>query len=84
MEPQSELHRWNSTTELGRIVAERRHAQGLRQEDLAFAAGVSRPMVIAIEQGKATARIDGVLKVLHTLGLECAVVARESEFGVSR
>ena len=42
---------------------------GLRQDELAFAAGVSTRLVHAIEAGKPTVRVDGLVRVLGALGL---------------
>ena len=54
--------------EIGRIVRETRRAQGLRQDQLAGAAGVGVRFVVELEAGKTTARIGKALAVLAALG----------------
>jgi HTH-type transcriptional regulator / antitoxin HipB len=61
---------------IGRRVREAREEAGLRQDELAFAAGVSTRLVHEIESGKPTMRLDGLLKVLQALGLTIEVVKR--------
>lgn len=51
-------------------VREERKAQGLSQTELAQLAGVSLNFLSQLETGKATVRIDKVLQVMATLGLE--------------
>ena len=55
---------------LGAIIRAERKAQGLRQPDLAAAAGTSVRFIVEVEQGKPTARLGKVLDVLRQLGLE--------------
>ncbi len=50
-------------------VREARAQTGLRQDELAFAAGVSTRLVHAIEAAKPTVRLDGLVRVLGVLGL---------------
>jgi y4mF family transcriptional regulator len=54
---------------LGAIVAGERERLGLRQDELALAAGVSTRVVHQIEHGKATSRLDSLVPVLDALGL---------------
>lgn len=54
---------------IGARVRGARARAGLRQDELAFAAGVSTRLVHAIEVGKPTVRVDGLIRVLGTLGL---------------
>ena len=54
--------------EIGRIVRETRRAQGLRQDQLAGAAGVGVRFLVELEAGKATAQIGKALAVLGALG----------------
>jgi transcriptional regulator with XRE-family HTH domain len=70
-------YQWRSMAELGSIIARTRRDQGLRQEDLAIAANISRAALIAIERGKPTARIDAVIRLLDALGLESQSVPRD-------
>lgn len=63
----------DSASALGALIRAERKAQGLRQPDLAAAAGTSVRFIVEIEQGKPTARIGKVLDVLRQLGLEVHV-----------
>ena len=67
--------------EVGVTVREQRERIGLRQDELALAAGVSTRVVHQIEHGKPTSRIDSILAVLDALGLtlEIAKQTRERE-----
>lgn len=57
-----------------RVYAERvkllRQAAGLRQEDLAAAAGVSRPTIIGIENGTSVPQQDKLIRILGVLGVD--------------
>ena len=66
----------NTATAIGQRVRKAREDAGLRQDELSFAAGVSTRLVHEIEAGKPTLRLDGLLKVLHAVGLTIAVVER--------
>ena len=57
--------------EVGRVVRETRRALGLRQDQLAGAAGVGVRFVVELEAGKATAQLGKALAVLAALG--CAL-----------
>ena len=57
-----------STEEFGAIIRETRVAQGLRQDQLAAAAGVGVRFLIELERGKPTAQIGKALAVLEALG----------------
>ena len=67
-----------NANELGSTIQNRRKALRLGQEDLAELAGVSVRFLRALEHGKVSARLDKVLDVLDTLGLEVAVKVRPS------
>ena len=54
--------------EIGRIIRETRRSQGLRQDQLAGAAGVGVRFLVELEAGKATAQIGKALAVLAALG----------------
>lgn len=54
---------------LARVVRGRRHALGLRQDELADLASCSTRFVHMLEQGKQTVRLDKLLDVLEVLGL---------------
>lgn len=57
-----------SPTQIGELVRRVRRAQGLRQDQLAAAAGVGVRFLVEVERGKPTAQIGKVLAVLHALG----------------
>lgn len=63
----------HDTTDVGSIIRSRRRALGLRQEDLALAAGTGRRLISEMERGKGTAEVAAVLRVLQALGLSLAV-----------
>jgi HTH-type transcriptional regulator/antitoxin HipB len=54
---------------IGESVRRAREELGLRQDELALAAGVSTRAIHQIERGKPTSRLDTVFPVLAALGL---------------
>ena len=62
-------HHIQTTQDLGALIRRERKAQGLRQPDLAAAAGTSVRFIVEVEGGKPTAQIGKVLDVLRQLGL---------------
>ena len=61
---------------IGEAVRRSRRALGLRQDELALAAGVSTRVIHQIENGKPTSRLDSVAPVLDVLGLALSVRER--------
>ncbi len=59
--------------EIGAIVRQTRVAQGLRQDQLAAAAGVGLRFLVELERGKPTVRLAKVLAVLNALGCRLEV-----------
>lgn len=57
-----------NTAEIGDIVRTTRKAAGLRQDELAGAAGVGLRFIVDLEAGKPTAQIGKTLQVLAALG----------------
>jgi len=57
-----------TTAEIGDIVRTARKAAGLRQDELAGAAGVGLRFIVDLEAGKPTAQIGKTLQVLAALG----------------
>lgn len=51
--------------QVGTIVRQTRLARGLRQDQLAAAAGVGLRFLVELERGKPTVRLDKVLAVLQ-------------------
>ena len=60
--------------EIGRIVRATRKAAGLRQDELAGAAGVGLRFLVELERGKPTAQIGKTLQVLQALGCSFEVL----------
>lgn len=59
--------------EIGTIVREARVAQGLRQDQLAAAAGVGVRFLVELERGKPTIRLGKVIDVLDALGFRLQI-----------
>jgi y4mF family transcriptional regulator len=57
----------------GSIVHRERKAQGLRQAELAAAAGVGIRFIVDLEAGKPTLQLEKVLHVLVTLGCNVTI-----------
>ena len=57
-----------TAAEIGDIVRTTRKASGLRQDELAGAAGVGLRFIVDLEAGKPTAQIGKTLQVLAALG----------------
>ena len=62
------IKRTLTPAEIGTIVRTSRKAVGLRQDELAGAAGVGLRFIVDLEAGKATAQIGKTLQVLQALG----------------
>ncbi|MDP2320550.1 MAG: helix-turn-helix transcriptional regulator [Acidobacteriota bacterium] len=60
---------------VGSIVRQARLAQGLRQDQLAAAAGVGVRFLVELEAGKPTVRLAKVLAVLDALGLRLQIAS---------
>lgn len=63
---------------LGSTIRRERRARGLRQDDLALAAGLGLRAVHDIEAGKATPQLETWLRAIEALGL-VLVIERERE-----
>ena len=61
--------------EIGAVVRQARLAQGLRQDQLAAAAGVGLRFLVELERGKPTVRLGKVLAVLDALGCRLQVTS---------
>lgn len=59
-----------SIQEIANRIREERKSQGLSQKELASLAGVSLNFLSQLEMAKPTVRLDKVVQVLETLGLE--------------
>jgi HTH-type transcriptional regulator / antitoxin HipB len=56
--------------ELGELIRRRRRQLGLTQTEVAEVADTNLRFVSELERGKPTARLENVLRVLATLGIE--------------
>lgn len=61
---------------LAERIRERRRSLNLNQLELAQLSGTSERFIRELEHGKTSVRLDKVLAVLTTLGLELTTVAR--------
>ena len=59
---------------IGQAVRRARKAMGLRQPELAAAAGVGLRFLVELERGKPTAQLSLTLMVLQAVGLDLKVV----------
>ena len=66
--------------DIGAIVRTTRKAQGLRQDELAGAAGVGLRFIVDLEAGKPTVQLGKALLVLRALG--CSLDVRVPEGAV--
>jgi HTH-type transcriptional regulator / antitoxin HipB len=60
--------------DIGAVVRQTRLSLGLRQDQLAAAAGVGLRFLVELERGKPTVRFDKVLAVLNALGFRLDVI----------
>jgi len=59
-----------TTEDIGRIIKQKRKADGLTLEQAAAISGVSYAFLSALENGKETVRLNKVLQVIECLGIE--------------
>lgn len=64
-----------STEDLGRAIAELRHARGLSQQELADQLGIERSYVSKLEGGRFSRVLDLLIEAASRLGGEIAVEA---------
>jgi y4mF family transcriptional regulator len=67
------------SNKLGQIVRHERKAQGLRQAELAAAAGVGIRFIVDLEAGKPTLQLEKALHVLATLGCDVTIAPPASD-----
>ncbi len=65
-----------SPSSIGESVRCARKGMGLRQDELAAAAGVGVRFVVDLERGKPTVQLGRTLAVLAALGLDMKILAR--------
>ena len=62
-----------TSEQIGQIIRETRRAQGLRQDQLAGAAGVGVRFIVELEAGKPTVQLGKALGVLAVLGCKLQI-----------
>lgn len=67
--------------QIGAIIREARRAQGLRQDQLAGAAGVGVRFIVELEAGKPTVQLGKALGVLAALGCKIEIEGPASSTG---
>ena len=72
-----------NSQELGAAIRAERKRLKVTQKELAMTAGVGLRYLIELERGKATARMEGVFKVLQALGLKLSLVTPSDAEGTS-
>ena len=73
-----------TTKELGTLLRTTRITQGLRQDQLAAAAGVGVRFLIELEAGKPTAQLGKALKVIEALGCRVQIAVPHPTSGDRR
>jgi len=64
--------------EIGKIIKDRRKSLNITQPTLASLAGVGLNTLVAIERGNGNAKIQTILAVLDTLGLDIEVTLKNT------
>lgn len=73
-----------TTAEIGNLVRNTRKAAGLRQDQLAGAAGVGLRFIVDLESGKPTAQIGKTLQVLAALGCSISITPPPDSSGARK
>lgn len=66
--------------ELGKLIKERRKALKVTQPTLALLAGVGINTLVAIERGNGNPKIQTIMDILRTLGLQFDVRLRDLDY----
>ena len=64
-----------TSADIGAVIRLTRKAQGMRQDELAGAAGVGLRFIVEVEAGKPTAQLGKVLGVLDALGCRLEITS---------
>jgi transcriptional regulator with XRE-family HTH domain len=67
----------SDTTELGRLIRDRRKALGLSLDEAVSRLGVGRRLLLELEHGRRGVRADTLLNILQMFGLDLMVRARD-------
>ncbi|GHT81898.1 hypothetical protein FACS1894116_00870 [Betaproteobacteria bacterium] len=73
-----------SPQQLGDALRSARKQLGLTQPQLALAAGVGVRFIVDLEAGKATVRLENILRVIDALGGEIQLIGLPSEAAANR
>jgi y4mF family transcriptional regulator len=65
-----------TSSDLARLVHDRRRELGLTQEELANLTGLHRTAIGMLEKGQRSVRFESMLRILHTLGMDLDVRTR--------
>lgn len=76
--------RVHTPAEIGDIVRTTRKVSGMRQDELAGAAGVGLRFIVDLEAGKTTAQIGKTLQVLAALGCSINITPPPDTQGAQR
>lgn len=66
-----------NTKEIGTIIKERRQSLKVKQQDLADLAGVGINTLVAVERGQGNPKLETLLSVLDTLGLQVDIKLKD-------
>lgn len=64
------MNKTSDLTVLGQQIKSRRKKLGITQQSVADLSGTSVQLVIQVEGGKPTVRLDKLIAILHALGLQ--------------
>ena len=71
----------HNSRELGAAIRTERKRLKVTQKELAMTAGTGLRFISELERGKKTSRIEGILKVLQTLGLNILIDTPDNKTG---
>lgn len=63
--------------EIGTVIKERRQSLKVKQQDLADLAGVGINTLVAVERGQGNPKLETLLSVLDTLGLQVDIKLKD-------
>lgn len=66
-----------NTKEIGTVIKERRQSLKVKQQDLADLAGVGINTLVAVERGQGNPKLETLLSVLDTLGLQVDIKLKD-------
>jgi y4mF family transcriptional regulator len=66
------------TTQLSRLIKQKRKETGITQEELSIKSGLGLRLIREIEQGKTSMRVDKVNQLLNLFGMELVAAYKTS------